>query len=378
MVALQGRPPYRPDGCLMIDTVEILNFRAFKEVKLSDCRLINVIVGENASGKTALLEGIFLAAGPSPEIAVRIKGFRGIERLPFEGTEATINEMLWRDLFNQFNTRKPAYISLSGKEQSSTRSVTVTYRDRSQLIAVPTPQPRDRKSKHFVAKPIEVELVPINFRWRWPHGRFTNVDPHFVDGKIVVGNLPDSNVDISFFAANRTYSIQETVNRFSALSRMFKERGAVNLFREHFPAVTDLSIESFGSQAMLYAQVNDLPEKIPLSMISSGMTKLAAILFAIPNQPHGVILIDEIENGFYYKRLPVLWRSLLSFAREYDCQIFASTHSAECLNALLEAAATQIDDVSLIRVEKSENASTLRQFSGKLFKAGMEMQGEIR
>jgi recombinational DNA repair ATPase RecF len=111
--------PYQSSGYLMIETVELTNFRSFREAKLRDCRRVNVIVGENASGKTALLEGMFLAAGPSPEIALRIKGFRGMENLSFEGQESQMNEILWRDLFFQFNTRKAAYVSLSGKETSS-------------------------------------------------------------------------------------------------------------------------------------------------------------------------------------------------------------------------------------------------------------------
>jgi AAA15 family ATPase/GTPase len=51
--------PFIPSGDLMIETVELLNFRAFGEAKLLDCRRINVVVGENGSGKTALLEGMF-------------------------------------------------------------------------------------------------------------------------------------------------------------------------------------------------------------------------------------------------------------------------------------------------------------------------------
>jgi predicted ATPase len=233
--------PYQSSGYLMIETVELTNFRSFREAKLRDCRRVNVIVGENASGKTALLEGMFLAAGPSPEIALRIKGFRGMENLSFEGQESQMNEILWRDLFFQFNTRKAAYVSLSGKETSSTRSITVTYREKDQLVI---PQQIERQRKNKAPKVIEQrEFSPITFRWRWPHGRFTNVEPRFIDGKVALPNtLPDSNVESSFFAANRTYSIKETANRFSALSRSYRETNAIKLFSEHFPQVKNISL----------------------------------------------------------------------------------------------------------------------------------------
>ena len=43
---------------LMIDKLSIENFRCFKSVQLWDLKRVNIIVGENASGKTVLLEAI--------------------------------------------------------------------------------------------------------------------------------------------------------------------------------------------------------------------------------------------------------------------------------------------------------------------------------
>ena len=60
---------YCASGYQMVDSVNIRNFRSFSDVKIDGCRRINIIVGENGSGKTALLEALFLAAGVSPELA---------------------------------------------------------------------------------------------------------------------------------------------------------------------------------------------------------------------------------------------------------------------------------------------------------------------
>jgi AAA15 family ATPase/GTPase len=47
----------------MIDRLIAKNFRCFESLDLPDLTRINVIVGDNASGKTALLEAIFFGAG---------------------------------------------------------------------------------------------------------------------------------------------------------------------------------------------------------------------------------------------------------------------------------------------------------------------------
>ena len=46
----------------MLETLHIRNYRIFKELKIDQLRRINLIAGGNNSGKTSLLEAIFLLA----------------------------------------------------------------------------------------------------------------------------------------------------------------------------------------------------------------------------------------------------------------------------------------------------------------------------
>ena len=44
----------------MIENVKIDNFRCFSELEITDLKRFNIIVGENASGKSAFLESLYL------------------------------------------------------------------------------------------------------------------------------------------------------------------------------------------------------------------------------------------------------------------------------------------------------------------------------
>ena len=56
----------RPLSALsMVTSVEIKNFRGFEELTVRDLAPINVIVGDDASGKTAFLETLYLAVSGS-------------------------------------------------------------------------------------------------------------------------------------------------------------------------------------------------------------------------------------------------------------------------------------------------------------------------
>ena len=52
----------------MIKSLHAENFRCFKELDLSGLQRVNVVVGKNATGKTALLEAIRLALGGTPNV----------------------------------------------------------------------------------------------------------------------------------------------------------------------------------------------------------------------------------------------------------------------------------------------------------------------
>ena len=126
ITATMERSPYRATGYQMLRSINIKNFRGFKDVTIDRCARINILVGENGSGKTALLEGLFLAAGASPEIAMRTRRWRGVESEQLSGPIEDIHRALFADLFHMFQTNRSVVISLKGVGKEN-RSVTVKF-----------------------------------------------------------------------------------------------------------------------------------------------------------------------------------------------------------------------------------------------------------
>lgn len=360
------RTPYRAIGYLMAQSVEIQNFRGFGIVSAPDCRRINIIVGENGSGKTAFMEAIFLASALSPEIALRFRTYRGYDNT-VSGQARDIERAMWGDLFHRHNFNNVITIRLGGTREQE-RLLTVTYNARN------VTRTRATRSR-------DAGWSPITFIWKEHNDRILHRSvPGIVEGKISIPPSPPPLIDSAFFAANHTYPPGETVNRFSALSIASSQDPVIANFKDQLDALEELSIEMNAGSPLLYAKLNDEQEKLPLALISGGMNKLASILFAIPNYARGILLIDEIENGFYYKRLPLVWRALLRFADEHDVQIFASTHSLECLRAAGMIAKEATDSFSLIRVvnDHKKQITTVRQFTGRDFAGAIEDDIEVR
>lgn len=360
---------YRPTGYKMIEKIEIRNFRSFDDAEVRDCRRINVIVGENGSGKTAFLEGIFLAAGPTPEIALRTRMWRGMEQQQITGTQEQVDMALWGDLFHKFNVKKNAFVALSGKGESN-RSVTVKFKEKGKVVTIGK---RGGSAALFTE-----ETIPVTFRWKLPGGKEFKISPTFEDGQLKIASGPETNVPAVFIPATRAIPASESAQRFSELSRNFKAAEFTDLFYEQFKNLSDISIETGAGGTALYARVTGLPQKIPLSLASGGMNKLAHILLSMPIHPGGIVLIDEIESGIYYKRLPQVWSSILALAKAYDVQVFASTHSAECLDAAADVAESSPEEFSVLRTVSKAGASIVRHFDGARFIDAMEENIEIR
>jgi len=95
----------------LIRSLEIDNFRCFKSLRLTDVRQFNIITGASGSGKTALLEAIFVAGGNSAEIFLRADAWRGREELKIPPVEGLVP--LFEDFFFQFNLENGIRISFT-------------------------------------------------------------------------------------------------------------------------------------------------------------------------------------------------------------------------------------------------------------------------
>src|SRR5712691_9641258 len=101
----------------MIKSLAIKNFRCFRDVSLADLKRVNIVVGKNATGKTALLEAIFLAAGGSPGLVFKLRHFRGMGQA-ISGDVNTIGR-IWEELSTGFKLNESICVQITGSENDS-------------------------------------------------------------------------------------------------------------------------------------------------------------------------------------------------------------------------------------------------------------------
>lgn len=93
--------------------------------------------------------------------------------------------------------------------------------------------------------------------------------------------------------------------------------------------------------------------RIPLSSMGDGLTKLYHIALAVASTTRGVVLIDEFENGLHWSVQERLWHTLDRATRELGIQVFATTHSRDCIAGFVAAAeAGDESAATLYRLER--------------------------
>jgi hypothetical protein len=356
---------YTPSGYQMIKEIGIQNFKCFERVQMDKCRRINILVGDNGAGKTAFLEAIFLALAGNAQVVIRARQARGLDGL-FSGIPRVIEDALWGDLFYNFDIKNTVSVSLSGTG-SETRSVSISKGLSNTLV--PLENINAGKS-----------TASFNFIWRNNNGQEFDGSPSFTGTTLTFPPEQEHLPDYFYFSSTQIGSAGENAGRFSELSKARRQREFVDLFVKEYPWIEDLSIEVVAGQPVIHATLRDLKEKIPLNSISSGINRLLSILLVMASHPGSVVLVDEIENGLYYKHQESFWRWLLSFSSATDGQLFLTTHSEEWLRALVAVAdADTIRQVAFWRIERGEKGKPeIFSFAGDDLKAGIEYGAELR
>ena len=91
------------------------------------------------------------------------------------------------------------------------------------------------------------------------------------------------------------------------------------------------------------------------------MARLSSIALAIGSTRNGVVLVDEIENGLHHSVMKKVWGGIAQFAREFNVQVFATTHSWECIRSAHEAfSEDELYDFRLHRLERIKDTDDVR------------------
>ena len=91
---------------------------------------------------------------------------------------------------------------------------------------------------------------------------------------------------------------------------------------------------------------------VPLRSLGDGVNRLLGTALSLANARNGIALLDEVENGVHYSVQPKVWDLIFSTAQRLNIQVFATTHSWDCIDAFQQAAVRDPhEEAALIRLD---------------------------
>jgi AAA ATPase domain/AAA domain, putative AbiEii toxin, Type IV TA system len=367
----------------MVTSVEIKNFRGFKEFVVNDLAPINVIVGDNASGKTAFLETIYLAVSGNAQQPFILKQWRG-QDIRFQGGSVdSAAEAIYADLFHDSKSDEPITIKLTGRGFEN-RQLTIF---RSSGVIVPTKEFGNRHERRAAKKnksisfqapiPSQTSTIPIVLTWSDERGNAHTVRASLKPSGLEFEGTNERLPYCFLFASLTAVSEKEAAGHFSALKKNRSIDKFRRIFLSVFDQIVDIDLGDVGGNSVLLADVPWAKELLPLPLLSGGTNRATAILLSITHRQNGLVMVDEIENGIFHARQHNFSRALLELARAYETQLILTTHSEEWIERFIEAADEQVEDIAFWRLERKDNRPVMRKFSLPEFRSGMAA-GEMR
>jgi len=360
----------------VLKALTIRNLRCFKSLFVEPLERVNLIAGRNNVGKSSLLEGIWLAHGPNnPDLSLRVNFFRGIQHFG-----ATPRE-LWGGFFFGFDTEKTI-----GIEMLDDRSRTASFRMRlveDMETDVHSPDGSSDESQGgapLVTTENHKRLLLLEYE-RPPEPLQESTARLFVENgklgirsrKADIGEMPSG-----ILLATHPRVPGEDTERYSKLRASGEHGYLVEALKMLEPRLKSLDVLVSGAHPVIHGDVG-LGQLIPLPLMGEGMVRMLSILLALGSAKGGTVLVDELENGFHHSVLPDLWRAIDVASQKYECQVFATTHSRECVCAAHDVfAEKELYDFRVHRLERRENETKAVSYTKEALAAAIESNMEIR
>lgn len=356
----------------MVTSIKIQNYKLFKSFSLEKLPCILLIGGKNGCGKTTVLESLFMSLDcGNPAMFMRHLGWRGLS------TFYNNAESLFAPAFYNFNLDKT--ITFEYSINSSKKKLSYKFRP---LIGQPIVVHDANRIE--LQRKVDNDLGGVEISY----GTGRSKPPTQAFLKLEVNGLSLTNTKFlikynegtrAIFLASTTFvPPEEDSRRYGELDRINHTIEILNGLQILEPQLKSLSLIPMGGKPVIYGD-KGIEAKMPLSLMGQGIVRLSSILLAISEAKNGIVLIDELENGFHRSILPLIWKAITSYAKTNKTQIVATTHSWELISGAIKGISEELrNDFKYMRIERNEDEFKTKIYNFENLKVALDAELEIR
>jgi AAA15 family ATPase/GTPase len=304
--------------------ISIIRYRKLNSIKLRNVSQVNLIVGANNSGKTTLLESIYLLANLN-----NLNGVLELERLRGRFNSTISSQWIDRNF-------KGADFKVEGVFNSKQ----VTFGIRQEVSEEPM-------NKAGYLSSIAVEAIVEGASFDGLIHLFSNRNAEF--------NFSQSRMlcRVAFSSPYRSNSeLLLRAHSDAIIEKQFDN--IVNFIHDNLDdGIQKIELLGKEQEFRFYVDSTEFKQSLDLTKYGEGLQRIFEIALLMVYCRNGILCIDELETAIHRSLLLKFTAFIEKFARDMNVQVFASTHSKECIDAFVQ---NEIEEDNITAYQLAENS----------------------
>lgn len=361
----------------MLTSFSIRNFRLFRALEVKRLSRVNLIVGKNNSGKSAFLEAVQVyASNASPSV---IRGLvESRQETWARGGQTSIRHLFFGHVLPDLDGEgivlgeifSPAGLRLTVAafrlEQNSDGAATFV-----RLAGMEEKGELTEGDVYLVSEQGDRTRRLLNLERDLPsRGRLDLVawEPKYLWQIVPTWNMKNRAVAALWDLTSITDLKDEVIQALRAIEPRV----------EGIAFVEDLSSLGRSEERVPLVKLAGEKEPLPLKSMGDGMTRLFQIIVALVNARDGILLVDEFENGLHWSIQPLVWDVVFHIAERLNVQVFATTHSRDCIQGFGQAWSKRVDQGAFFRLDLKDEMVRVREYTAETLTDALETEVEVR
>lgn len=283
----------------MLTNLEIQQFRGLEHVKFENLGRANLILGGNNTGKTSILEALTLLLGSKEQLQILPRIFRETPK-----GNAEMNSNFWRHILKDDDIEN---LKISANELALNGLI---------------------KGKEWYLRKSPSEIYPNDFVRINSNGA---VSVMRTEKTCSLSTISTGHQDPTLISDLYSQIAPLNPKNESRLEYLLKESIEPRLISLRYG-------KSIGAkQSLVHVDLGE-NKMLPFTQLGQAFSRTLQVYCEIFASRPKILLIDEIENGLYYEGMEDYWKGLMAVLEDQDIQLFATTHSRECMEAAYRAA----------------------------------------